>query len=334
LFRTGKRIAVIGSGPAGLAAAQQLRRMGHDVVVIEEADQPGGLLRYGIPEFKLGKKIIDRRLNQLREEGVMFETGVLAGEDMSVKYLRRNFDAILITTGSREPRDIKIPGRELNGIHFALDYLTGQNKRLNREGLPAHQDISAKDKNVVVVGGGDTGADCIGTARRQGAKNIVQIELLPEPPKDRETNNPWPAWPLVLRTSSSHEEGCARQWSVLTKAFEGQGGALRKLHCVKLDWYDVGNGKKAFREIAGSDFSLDADLAFLATGFTHVRHDRLVGEFNLKLDALGNIQTGANGMTSEPGVFGAGDCVRGASLVVHAIDAGRKVAESVNLWLK
>jgi NAD(P)H-dependent glutamate synthase small subunit len=334
VYRTRKQAAVIGSGPAGLAAAQQLRRMGHEVVVIESAEKPGGLLRYGIPDFKLSKSIIDRRLAQMREEGVVFETGVVAGEDMSVKYLKRTFDAILIAAGSREPRDIKIPGRELRGIHFALDFLTGQNRRLNNESIPGDQDISAKGRNVVVVGGGDTGADCIGTARRQGAKDIVQIELLPEPPKDREADNPWPTWPLILRNSSSHEEGCTRLWSILTQAFEGENGAVKKLHCVKLDWYNAGKGKKAFREVPGSEFVLEADLVLLATGFVHVRHDRLVRELKIRLDPSGNLEIHPDQMTSETGVFAAGDCVRGASLAVHAISAGRQAAEMVSRWLK
>jgi NAD(P)H-dependent glutamate synthase small subunit len=332
VFRTGKKIVVIGSGPAGLAAAQELSRAGHDVTVVDEAERPGGLLRYGIPDFKLDKKIIDRRLEQMREEGVRFETGVKAGEDLSAKYLRRTYDAIVIATGSREPRNLDVPGRDLSGVHYALDYLTAQNLRNHGSKPGEGLDFTAKGLNVVVVGGGDTGSDCIGTARRQGALDVTQIELLPEPPKERTSDNPWPHWPKTLRTSTSHDEGCTRMWNILTKSFDGDGGRLTGLTCVKIEWFEK-DGKYAFRETPGSEFKLKADLAFLATGFVHPRHDRLITELGVALDKAGNIAV-TGWQTSVPGVFAAGDCARGASLVVHAINAGRLCASAVSSFLK
>lgn len=333
-YRTGRRVAVIGSGPAGLPAAQQLARRGHDVVVFEKADRIGGLLRYGIPDFKLEKWVIDRRLEQMREEGVVFETGVNAGVDVSAGYLRRTFDAIVLATGATVPRDLPIPGRELAGIHFAMDFLTGQNRANAGDLIPAGERISAAGKHVVVVGGGDTGSDCIGTSRRQGAASITQIELLPQPPDNRAPRNPWPLWPVVLRTSSSQEEGCERLWSVQTRAFSGEGGRVRKLECVKLAWSEPdAAGRRTFREIPGSEFDLPADLVLLAMGFVHVEHGPLVRDLGVSTDPRGNLVVDGTLQTSVPGVFGAGDSVAGASLVVRAIDLGRRAAEGVDRYL-
>jgi NAD(P)H-dependent glutamate synthase small subunit len=334
LFRTGRKVAVIGSGPAGLSAAQQLARRGHQVAVFERDAAVGGVLRYGIPDFKLEKWVIDRRLEQLRAEGVVFETGVEAGSDISARYLRRSFDAIVLTTGSRAPRDLKIPGRELGGVHFALDFLSQQN-RLNAGEIVLPEDrISAKDRNVVVIGGGDTGADCIGTCRRQGAREVRQIEILPEPPAQRAPRNPWPAWPLILRTSTSHEEGCERLWGVTAKEFLGAEGRVRKLRCVKVRWSSPdAAGRAQFSEVPGSEFDLQADLVLLAMGFVHAEHGPLVRDLELRADERGNIQVSSACMTSARGVFAAGDAVLGASLVIRAIGLGRNAAEAVDAYL-
>ncbi|RJP22405.1 MAG: glutamate synthase subunit beta [Deltaproteobacteria bacterium] len=332
--RTGKRVAVIGSGPAGLPAAQQLARRGHDVVVFEKADRVGGILRYGIPDFKLEKWVIDRRLEQMRAEGVVFETGVNAGVDVSAAYLRRTFDAIVLATGATVPRDLPVPGRELGGIRFAMDFLTRQNRANAGDAIPEAERISARGKRVVVVGGGDTGSDCIGTSRRQGAISITQIELLPKPPDGRLPTNPWPTWPATLRTSSSQEEGCERMWSIQTKEFVGEGGRVRKLRCVKLDWPEPdAAGRRTPREIPGSEFELPADLVLLAMGFVHMEHGPLVRELGVAIDPRGNVVADGRLMTSVPGVFGAGDSVTGASLVVRAFDLGRRAAEGVERYL-
>lgn len=330
--KTGKRVAVIGSGPAGLAAAQQLARKGHDVTVFEKDEKPGGLLRYGIPDFKLEKWVLDRRLKQLEQEGVQFQTGVDVGVDISSHYLGKNFDCVCLTMGAGQPRDLTVPGREHQNIHFAMDYLGMQN-RLN-SGEPINQDtiISAQDKHVVVIGGGDTGSDCVGTARRQNAKSITQIEILPKPPVDRPDDTPWPMWPRTMRTSSSHQEGCERQWSVMTKQVSGDGTRADKLHCCKIDWQNK-NGRWEMCEVENSDFELKADLVLLAMGFVHIVHDGLVNSLGLKLDQRGNVVVN-NYQTSQPWIFAAGDSVSGASLVVTAIDAGRKAANAVDLYLK
>jgi NAD(P)H-dependent glutamate synthase small subunit len=333
--KTGRKVAVIGSGPTGLAAAQQLARAGHEVVVFEKADRPGGILRYGIPDFKLEKSVIDRRLEQMRAEGVVFETGVEAGTDLSPRYLRRTFDALLIAAGARVPRDLKIPGRDLRGIHFAMPFLAQQNRRNAGAVIPPEESITAKDKNVVVLGGGDTGADCIGTARRQGAKEIYQLELLPKPPRERALDNPWPTWPLILRSSTSHEEGCARLWSVNTKEFIGESGAVRGLRCVKIEWSEPDEiGRRQFKEVPGSEFEFKADLVLLALGFTRVEHGPLLSEFGLATDDRGNLKVDAGFMTTCPGVFAAGDSVMGASLVVRAIDLGRQAAAAISRYLQ
>ncbi|MEW6719050.1 MAG: glutamate synthase subunit beta [Thermodesulfobacteriota bacterium] len=332
--KSGKRVAVVGSGPAGLPAAQELARRGHEVVVFEKSDRVGGMLRYGIPDFKLEKRIIDRRLEQMRAEGVVFETGVNAGVDVSAAYLRRSFDAIVLAAGATVPRDLPAPGRDLAGIHFAMEFLRQQNRLNAGDGIPPSERISAEGKHVVVIGGGDTGSDCIGTSRRQGAASITQIELLPKPPEERLPANPWPTWPVVLRTSSSQEEGCERMWSIQTKEFEGADGRVRNLKCVRLDWSEPdAGGRRSFREIPGTEFDLRADLVLLAMGFVHVEHGPLVRDLGVATDPRGNIVVDGNFMTNVPGVFGAGDAVLGASLVVRAIDTGRRAAWGADAWL-
>lgn len=331
--KTGKRVAIVGSGPAGLAAAQQLARAGHEVVVFEKDEQPGGLMRYGIPDFKLEKRIIDRRLEQLIAEGVEFQTGVDVGEDISARYLQKMFDCVCLTMGTGKPRDLNIPGRGYENILFAMDYLTAQN-RLNT-GKPVEQNrvITARDKVVVVIGGGDTGSDCVGTARRQGAKKIYQLEILPKPPQTRPPDTPWPMWPRIMRTSSSHEEGCERKWSVYTNKFSGGAGIhAEKLHGCQVEWIKKSDDWK-MKEIPGTDFTLEVDLVLLALGFLHVVHEGLVKDLGLRLDEKGNV-TVDNYQTSQPWVFAAGDAVSGASLVVHAINSGRQAATAIDQWLK
>lgn len=325
LVKTGRRVAIVGSGPAGLAAAQQLARLGHEVVVWEKAKRPGGLLRYGIPNFKLEKWVIDRRLEQMAAEGVQFETGVNVGEDISAAYLRRSFDAILITCGTEVPRDLTVPGRELAEIYFAMDFLGNSNRTQEGE-APDGSGISAKGKSVLVIGGGDTGSDCVGTANRQGAREVHQFELLPIPREWSEPWNPeWPYWPRIVRKSSSHEEGCQLQWSVVTKRFEGKGGSVAKVSAAQVVWKDV-NGRQVFEEVPGSDFSLDADLVILAMGFTGIVHGKLIYELGVQLSASGTIAVDDKYMSSVPGVFAAGDAVTGPSLVVRAIWQGRQAA--------
>jgi glutamate synthase (NADPH/NADH) small chain len=330
--KTGKKAAVVGSGPAGLVIAQQLARAGHHVTVFEKDEKIGGLLRYGIPDFKLEKSIIDRRLEQLGGEGVEFQTGVNVGQDISVRYLKKMFDCICLTMGASQPRDLNIVGRGYENIVFAMDYLKAQNKICAGVAVDESPIITAKDKVVVVIGGGDTGSDCVGTARRQGAKEIYQLEILPEPPQTRPPDTPWPMWPRIMRMSSSHEEGCHRQWSVATKRFLGTEIRVEGLHCCKVEWINQ-NGKWKLKELSGTDFTLKADLVLLAMGFLHVTHTGLVEELGVKLDELGNIAVN-NYQTSDSRVFSAGDTVSGASLVVRAIDSGRKAAVAVDSWLK
>ncbi len=327
--RTGKKVAVIGSGPAGLAAAQQLNRAGHWVTVFEKNAKPGGLLRYGIPDFKLEKWVIDRRLAQMEAEGVKFHTNANVGVEIEGARLRAEFDAVLLAMGAESPRDLSIPGRELKGIHFAMEFLPQQNKRVSKEETGYNEgEISAAGKHVVIIGGGDTGADCFGTSARQGAKSITQLELFPKPPAERAASTPWPLWPLRLRTETSHEEGGERVWSVNTTHFSGdEEGNVRQLHAVK-----VGAPPK-FEAEAGSEFSLPADLVLLAMGFVGPKTGGIADQLGYELDARGNARADANYMTSVPGVFAAGDVRRGQSLVVWAISEGRNAAHGVDTFL-
>jgi len=330
--KTGRCVAVIGSGPAGLAAAQQLARAGHDVQVFEKDNKTGGLLRYGIPDFKLPKDIIDRRLEQLKAEGVEFETGVCVGEDISVRYLRKMFDAVCLTMGAGQGRDLNVPGRENANIVFAWDFLAAQNKLCSGEPVGPDAVTTAKNKAVVVIGGGDTGSDCVGTAQRQGPRQIIQLEILPKPPEQRPIDTPWPMWPRIMRTSSSHEEGCDRRWSVMTKRFEGKNGKVTELHGCSVEWTQT-NGKWQMKEVPGSDFVIKTDLVLLAMGYVHVVHKGLVENLGLKLDQRGNIVVN-DYQSSEDWVFAAGDTVLGASLVVRAIAQGREAADAIDSWLK
>jgi len=330
--KTGKRVAIVGSGPAGLAAGQQLARAGHSVVVFEKDRRIGGMLRYGIPDFKLEKRILDRRLEQLAAEGVEFQTGVAVGEDISVRYLRNLFDCVCLTMGAREPRDLSVPGRGYDNVVFAMDYLTAQNKLNAGEPLNGSRVTTAKDKIVVVIGGGDTGSDCVGTARRQGAKKIYQFEILPKPPEERPDDTPWPTWPRIMRTSSSHEEGCERRWGVMTKSLTGYETRVGELHACQAEWVQE-YGRWKIKELPGTEFSIKVDLVLIAMGFVHVAHDGIVRRLGLKLDERGNVAA-QNHQTSEPWVFAAGDTVEGASLVVRAIKSGRDAAAAIDQWLR
>ena len=325
--KTGKKVAIIGSGPAGLAAAQQLARAGHDVTVFEKDRRPGGLLRYGIPDFKLDKAVLDRRLGQLEAEGVTFRCLVTIGKDMSVDLLRRDFDVICLTMGAGEPRDLSVEGRQLHNVHFAMDYLTQQN-HINAGEIVKEERITAQGKVVLVIGGGDTGSDCVGTAIRQGAKEVHQWEVLPKPPEGRNITTPWPLWPRILRTSTSHEEGCVRRWSVLTKKLIGQGDSVSAVQAVDVTWPD----ERTMKELPGTEFTQPVDLVLLAMGFVHVTHSGLVEQLGLKLDGRGNIIV-ANDQTSEASIFSAGDAASGASLVVRAINAGREAAAAIDQYL-
>jgi len=329
--KIGKRVAVVGSGPAGLAAAQQLARAGHNVVVFEEDERAGGLLRYGIPDFKLDKHIIDRRLEQLVAEGIQFQTGVNVGEDISAGYLHKMFDCLCLTMGAGLPRDLPVQGRGYENVLFAMDFLTAQNKLCAGEPLHEYRPITARDKTVIVIGGGDTGSDCVGTARRQGAKKIYQLEILPKPPQTRPPDTPWPTWPRMMRTSSSHEEGCQRLWSVKSTRLVGVETRVNQLHACRVEWLKRDDGWE-IKELAGSDFVLDADLVILAMGFLHVVHQGLINDLGLKTDAKGNVCVD-NCRTSEPWVFAAGDTVSGASLVVQAIQSGRDAVAAINDFL-
>ena len=330
--RTGKKVAVIGSGPAGLAAAQQLRRAGHAVVVFERDERVGGLLRYGIPEFKLEKSVLDLRLGQLEAEGVQFRAGIDVGEDITAEELRAEFDAVCVSTGAGRARDLDVPGRELAGVHLAMDFLTAQNRRL--EGRDATGADDARDRRVVIIGGGDTGSDCAGTCVRQGARSVRQFELLPAPPVARATSTPWPLWPMQLRTSHAHEEGCDREWSVATTAFSGEHGRVKRIHAARLERKTFADGRTDFARLPGTDFELEADLVLLAMGFTGPVKNRLLVDLEVELDGRGNIATDGSHRTSVPGVFAAGDARRGASLIVWAIREGRDAADSINSWLR
>jgi len=329
---SGFRVAVVGSGPAGLAAAQQLRRYGHDVVVFEKSERVGGLLRYGIPQFKLEKQVLDLRLDQLRAEGVQFRTGVDVGIDITVKDLRSKFDAVCIATGAGVARDLDVPGRELDGIELAMDFLSAQNRRLERD-TPLDDIEPARDRKVVIIGGGDTGSDCAGTCIRQGALSVTQFELLPQPPATRADSTPWPLWPMQLRTSHAHEEGAQRDWSVATTAFSGDNGRVKRIHTVRVARRTLADGRTDFAPVAGSELEVEADLVLLAMGFTGVGRSRLLVELGVALDGRGNVASDQRYATSAEGVFAAGDARRGASLIVWAIQEGRDVAESITSWL-
>jgi glutamate synthase (NADPH/NADH) small chain len=334
--RSGRSVAVVGSGPAGLAAAQQLCRAGHSVTVFEKSDRIGGLLRYGIPDFKLEKWIIDRRLDQMREEGVVFQTGVQVGVDLSTNELRSHFDAVLLCMGSEQPRDLPVPGRELGGVHYAMEFLAQNNKRVAGDAIADEEAILATGKHVIVLGGGDTGSDCVGTSHRHVAKSVTSIELLERPPDQRDTSTPWPNWPLMFRSSSSHDEGGSRDFAVMTKRLIGQDGRVTKLHGVRLRHLppDPKTGRRDFEEVAGSDFEIPADLVLLAMGFVHPVQSGLVADLGVKLDPRGNVAADVKSFaTSEPGVFAAGDCRRGQSLVVWALFEGREAARAVDAYL-
>jgi glutamate synthase (NADPH/NADH) small chain len=331
--RTGKKIAVVGSGPAGLAAAAQLNRAGHAVEVFERADRIGGLLMYGIPDFKLEKHVVERRVQQMRDEGVVFHVNANVGDNVAVADLRTKFDAIVLSGGATAARDLPIPGRNLKGIHFAMDFLPQQNKKVAGDDVP--NQILATGKNVVILGGGDTGSDCLGTSNRQGAKSVHQFELLPKPPEDRtEDIAPWPYWPMILRSSSSHEEGVVRDWSINTKKFSGDAnGNVKKLHGVRLEWKKGVNGRPQMVEVPGSEFELDADLVLLAMGFVGPEKPGMIEQLGVALDERGNVSVGADYQSSVPGVFACGDMRRGQSLVVWAIWEGREAARGVDTYL-
>ena len=326
--KSGKRVAVVGSGPAGLAAAQQLSRSGHAVTVFEKNDRVGGLLRYGIPNFKMEKHLIDRRLEQMRSEGVTFQTNAHIGKEIPAEDLRKQFDAILLAGGSEQARDLDVPGRELKGIHFAMEFLPQQNRRNEGDTVPAGEEILATGKHVVIIGGGDTGADCLGTCHRQKAASVTQFELLPKPPDLRSPQTPWPLWPLQLRTETSHEEGGVRDWSVSTARLVGdKNGNVKELQALR-----VGSPPK-FEPKKGSEFSIKADLVLLAMGFLGPVKNGLLEQLGVQLDQRGNVATNGNYMSSVPGVFAAGDMRRGQSLVVRAISEGRKAAANLDRYL-
>ncbi|MCI0439368.1 MAG: glutamate synthase subunit beta [Chloroflexi bacterium] len=332
--RTGKKVAIVGSGPSGLAAAQQINRCGHWVTVFERASYIGGLLRLGIPDFKLDKHVVQRRVDQMEAEGVAFRTNANVGENVPVQELLDSFDVILLTGGSTVPRDLPVPGRELKGVHFAMEYLTQQNRFLSGESILPSERISAEGKRVVILGGGDTGSDCLGTAHRQGAEIVYQFELLPEPPAERRASNPWPQWPLILRTSSSQEEGGVRDYNILTKSFSGSNGHVEKLHGVRLEWGPPdASGRPQMKEIPGTEFEIDADLVLFALGFLYPQRKGMIEQLGIELDPRGNVKTDENKMTSKPGIFAAGDMARGQSLVVWALAEGREAARGVDLYL-
>ena len=332
--RSGKNVAVIGSGPAGLAASQQLNRAGHSVTLFERDEYIGGLLRLGIPDFKLDKNIVQRRVDLMGQEGVSFKPNTEVGIDISIDDLKKDFDAICITIGACEPRELPVEGRDLQGVHMAMDYLPQQNRRVAGDKIDPSKAISAEGKRVVILGGGDTGADCLGTAHRQGAEIVYQLELLPEPPENRRPNNPWPQWPLILRTSSAHEEGGSRDYNILTKGFSGNKGKVESLNAVRVTWGAPDeSGRPIMEEVPDSEFSIEVDLVLLAMGFIHPEHKGLITDLGVELDGRGNIKTNADRMTSIPGIFAGGDSVRGASLVVWAIAEGRQVAHGIDKYL-
>lgn len=331
--RTGKKVAVIGSGPAGLSAADLLNRAGHLVTVFEKNDAIGGLLRYGIPDFKLNKGIIDRRLNLFLDEGIEFKTNITVGVDVTKKDLLVEYDAVLLAVGAEQPRDLPVEGRDLDGVHFAMDFLTQQNKVVSGQSFSDEERILAKSKNVLVIGGGDTGSDCVGTSIRQKAKSVTQIEILPKPPEKRVENNPWPYWPNTLRTSSSHQEGCERRWGLSTKRFIGENGKLKQVEVVQVEWTNE-NGRWVMNEVPETNEILDIDLVLLSMGFTQPVHTGLLDELGLEYDQRGNVKVEETKQTSVEKIFAAGDAEKGASLVVHAIEAGKVAAKNVDEFLR
>ncbi len=333
--RTGKKVAVIGSGPAGLAAAAQLNSAGHSVTVFERADKIGGLLRYGIPDFKLEKWVVDRRLKVMEDEGVVFKTNSNVGENIKVADVMRSFDAVLLTGGSTVARDLPIPGRNLKGVHFAMEFLTQQNGRISGKEFSPEEEIWATGKNVVVIGGGDTGSDCVGTSNRHRAKSVTQIEVLAKPPQERDGSTPWPNWPMQLRTSTSHEEGCDRNWALTTKEFIGdENGNLVSMKIAQMDWVTSAPGQKPrFQEVPGTERVIPCELALLAIGFVHPQHNGMIQELGVDLDERGNVKAADNFQTSIPKVFAAGDMRQGQSLVVWAISEGREAARNIDIYL-
>jgi glutamate synthase (NADPH) small chain len=333
-LRTGKKVAVIGSGPAGLSAADLLNRAGHHVTVFEKNDAIGGLLRYGIPDFKLNKRVIDRRLEIFVDEGMDFKTNVNVGVDITKDELLEQFDAVLLAVGAEQPRDLPVEGRDLDGVHFAMDFLTQQNKVVAGKNIPAKKRISAKDIHVLVIGGGDTGSDCVGTSNRQQAKSVTQIEILPKPPEKRENNNPWPYWPNTMRSSSSHEEGCERRWSLSTKRFIGENGKLKQTEVVQVEWAKDENGRWIMNEVEGTTQLLETDLVLLSMGFTQPVHNGLLEALGVEYDPRGNVKVNEMKQTTMEKIFAAGDAEKGASLVVHAIEAGKIAARGVDAFLR
>lgn len=335
-LHTGKKIAVIGSGPAGLACADELNQNGHSVTLYEKNEYLGGILALGIPDFKLEPKFIDRRVKIMEEEGVAFKVGMNVGVDVSASQLQKEYDAIVLCGGAEKPRDLPVEGRELQGVYFAMDYLRQQNRMNRGVKFSPKERINAQGKRVIVLGGGDTGSDCVGTANRQGAASIKQFELLPEPPKERQANNPWPQWGQILRSSTSHEEGCIRDYNIMTRRLSGENGRLTQLHAVRLEFgpQDPVTGRRGMKEIPGTEFTEDADLVILAMGFLAPVKEGLLEELGVELDQRGNVKTGEDRMSSVPGVFAAGDMRRGQSLVVWAIHEGREAANSVEQYFE
>ncbi len=332
-IRTGKKVAIIGSGPAGLSAADLLNRAGHWVTVFEKNDAIGGLLRYGIPDFKLSKSVIDRRLELFVDEGIIFKPNVNVGVDILKEELFNEYDAVLLAIGAEQPRDLPVEGRDLEGVYFAMDFLTQQNKKVSGKLKGDEFRILAKEKNVLVIGGGDTGSDCVGTSIRQKAKSVTQIEILPKPSEKREENNPWPYWPNTLRTSSSHLEGCERRWNLSTKRFIGENGKLKQVELVQVDWKKDASGRWNMSEVHGTEEIMDVEMVLLSMGFTQPVHVGLLDSLGVEYDQRGNVKVNAKKQTSVKKLFAAGDAEKGASLVVHAIEAGKVAAKNIDAFL-